>query len=391
MAAAARGSESSPARQPRVYLDHAATSTLRPAAREAWLAESERTGNPAAWHTSGRATRARLEDSREQIAAVLGARPDEVIFTSGGSESDTLGVLGAHRASPQRPVVVTSAVEHPAVSTIADRVPQVRVVGVAPDGVVDLPALSAALDDTVGVVSIQAVNSETGIAQPMEAVVECARRPGVSLHSDLVQGLARQWSFSASGLDLASVSAHKIGGPIGIGALLARREAHLAPTGLGAGQEREVRSGTQMVALAAGFAAAVGALAESREVELQRQSALRHRIERAVSGVPDVGINSGPDTVAHIVSVTVPGAGADELVVLLDTQGIDVSVGTACRAGVHRPSQVLLAMGRSIDAARSSIRISLGWNTTEADVDAFCAALPDVVERARAASAGAAT
>lgn len=369
----------------RTYLDHAATSALRPAAQQAWLAESRFTGNPAAWHTSGRRARARLEDCREEIAVLVGAQPEEVIFTSGGSESDSLAVLGAHRASPERPGVVISAVEHPAVATVADRVRQVRVVGVGSDGVVDLAALRAAVDDSVAVVSIQGVNSETGIAQPLDAVIESVSRPGVLMHSDLVQGLARPWGFSSSGLDLASISAHKIGGPVGIGALLARRESRLAPVGLGAGQERELRSGTQMVALAAGFAAALAELVEHRAAEQERYARLRARIEQTARGVPGVVVNAGPDTVAHIINLTVPGAGADALVVLMDSEGIDVSVGTACRAGVHRPSEVLVAMGRSLDEARSSIRISLGWSTTEADVDAWCGVFGTVVSRARAA------
>lgn len=388
MTATVPASEPGPAPQDRrIYLDHAATSPLRPAARQAWLVESERTGNPSAWHTSGRRAHARLEDAREEIAALLEARADEVIFTSGGSESDTLAVLGAHRADPARPGVVVSAVEHPAVGSVVNQVERVEVVGVGRDGVIDLTALARAVEERVGVVSVQAVNSETGIAQPLDEVVGRATRPGVVVHSDLVQGLSRPWSFASSGLDLASISAHKIGGPVGIGALLARREARLAPVGLGAGQEREVRSGTQMVALAAGFAAALADLVEHRDVELGKYARLRRRIEKAAGSVPDVVVNAGPDTYPHIINLTVPGAGADELVVLLDSQGFDVSVGTACRAGVHRPSEVLLAMGRTLAEARSSIRISLGWDTTEAEVDSWCAVLAQVVARARSAPA----
>lgn len=375
----------------RIHLDHAATSPLRPAARDAWLEYAALVGNPRSSHTSGRQARALLEDAREQIAACLAADPAEVVLTSGGSEANTIAVLGGWRARrAERPAVVTSTVEHPAVAQVVDHVPDVRLVGVDGAGALDRDALGAALDASVGVVSVQAVNSETGVSQDLAAVVEAGHAVGAWVHSDLVQGLrVSGWSFVDSGLDLASVSAHKLGGPLGVGVLLARREVPVAATGLGAGQEREVRSGTQTVALAASLAAALQQFVDGRDDEIARLGGFRRRIEDAAAAVDGVRVNRGAVTACGIVSLTVDGARADDLVVLFDQAGVDLSVGTACRAGVHQPSQVLLAMGRIQDEALSSIRVSMGWTTSDRDIEGFVGLLPEVVARARGArSAG---
>lgn len=364
----------------RCYLDHAATSPLRAEARAAMVAAMDVVGNPATLHTSGRAARARLEDARESIAADLGAHPTEVVFTSGGSEADSIAVLGAQGAPGGAAIV--SAIEHPGVRGALTRG------GIAwpvlPTGVLNL---AAAPGGPAAIVSVMAVNNETGVVQPVAAVVEHARRLSAWAHSDIVQAVGHvPFDFAASGLDLASVSAHKVGGPVGVGALLARREVKLAAIGLGGGQEREVRSGTQAVMLASGFAAALRAAVADIASATSRYRAWQTRILDACLALPDVtSVARGADTSPHITHVTFRGLRADDLLLLLDAAGIDASVGSACRAGVHRPSEVLLAMGYSDDDALASVRFSVGHSTTDAEIDHLIEALPSAVMQARAA------
>lgn len=375
----------------RRYLDHAASSPLLPAAREAMLAAWARTGNPSSVHAAGRAARALLEDARERLADVLGAHPTEVVFTSGGTESDNLAVLGASRrgAAEGRPLVACSAVEHPAVldaalSLGADRV---RLLDVDADGRVTASALDALAPGALGVVSVMWANNETGTLQPIASVVEAARRVGAFAHSDAVAALGHvPLDFAGSGLDALSLSAHKVGGPVGVGALVVRRDAPVAPIGFGGGQERRLRSGTVPVALAAGFAAAasvaVARVAEGRPYGVD----LRERLLTGLCEVPGVWANGGTDVSPGACHVTVSGCRADDLLLLLDAAGIDCSTGSACTAGVHQPSHVLLAMGRPDADAVGSLRFSFGWSSTDADVDAALAAFPDAVARARAAA-----
>ena len=237
-------------------------------------------------------------------------------------------------------------------------------------------------------VSVMWVNNETGTVQPLPAVIEAARRVGASVHSDAVQAVGHlPVSFADSGLDAMTVSAHKLGGPVGVGALVARREAPLSPVTRGGGQERRLRSGTVPVALAAGFAAAAVEAVASRTRESARLGALRGRLVAGVAALPDVRINGGDSVGPAILNATFAGARADDLLLLLDAAGVDASTGSACTAGVHQPSEVLLAMGRSDADASASLRFSLGWTSTDADVDAVVAALPEALARARAAAA----
>lgn len=372
----------------RHYLDHAATSPLRPAAREAMQRGWDMIGNPASQHAAGRRAHAALEDAREQLADAVGAHPTEVIFTSGGTEADNLVVLGgaAHGAASGRPRVAVSTVEHPAVFEAAGSLGERRVLlPVDADGVVT-PAALARLDASVAWASLMTVNNETGTRQPLDAFVAACRRAGVRAHSDAVQALGHlDVSFADSGLDAMTVSAHKVGGPVGVGALLARRDAPLGPVSRGGGQERALRSGTAPVALALGFAAAAAEAVARRAAEASRLRGLRDALIAGVAGIAGTQVNGGADVGPAIAHVTFDGVRADDLLLLLDAAGVDASTGSACTAGVHRPSEVLLAMGRGEAEAAASLRFSLGWTSTEADVAALLAALPDAVARARAA------
>lgn len=369
-----------------VYLDHAATSPLRPEALAAWTEAAGIVGNPSSLHRPGQRARAVLEEAREELADAVGAHPTEVVFTSGGSEADTIAVLGGWEARrAERPRCLVSAVEHPAVLGAVARGAEAIPVGA--DGVLDLSAAGRLLDDAVGLASVMAVNNETGIVQPVDEVVRLAARAGTWVHSDAVQALGHlPVDFSASGLDMMSLSAHKIGGPVGVGALLVRREVAPLPVGLGGRQEREVRSGTVPVALAASFARAASLAAAELTAEAPRLAALRDRIAAIAAGVGG-RLNSGPDGAPHIVNVTFDGVRADDLLFLLDQRGVHASVGSACRAGVHQPSEVLLAMGRTADEATQSVRFSLGRTSADGDVDLLAAALPEALARARAAAA----
>ncbi|GAB3704505.1 cysteine desulfurase family protein [Mariniluteicoccus flavus] len=379
----------------RAYLDHAASAPMVPEAIEAMTAVLGRGGNASSLHTSGRRARAVLEDARESLAADLDCDPAEVVFTSGGTEADNLAIQGAWLARPQgrvalRDRLVCSAVEHPAVAeTVAAlgmRGADARVVRVDGDGVVDLDDLRDALEVGTMIVSVMAVNNETGTRQPIAEIARLARESGAWCHADAVQALGHvPLSFRDSGLDLMSVSAHKVGGPIGIGALVAPRGIPLRAYGFGGGQERDLRSGTSAPALAAGFAAAVRRTVGSLEKESARMGGLRARIVSAVEAIDDTIVNGGRDCSPAIVNASFAGTRADDVLMLLDGQGIDCSTGSACTAGVHQPSEVLLAMGRTEEQARQSVRFSLGWSTADADVDRLVAALPRAVERARTA------
>jgi len=373
----------------RYYLDHAASAPLRASARAAMGEVFELVGNPSSLHTAGRRARARLESAREQLAAAIDAVPAEVVFTSGGTEADNLAVLGAVAAGPAsgRTRVAVARVEHPAVTgaarSLGDRA---HWLGVDDTGVVTSASL-AGLPPGLAVVSVQWVNQETGALQPVGEAVASARRAGALAHSDGVQALGHvPVSFADSGLDALSLSAHKVGGPVGIGALVVRRDAALAPVGFGGGQERRLRSGTVPVALAAGFAAAASEAVSALPGEAPRLAALRGRLVAGLRGLPGVRVN-GPERVSPaICHATFHGCRADDLLLLLDAAGFDCSTGSACTAGVHQPSEVLLAMGRSEADATSSLRVSFGPGTGADAVAALLGALPDAVARARAAA-----
>ncbi|WP_152188116.1 cysteine desulfurase family protein [Georgenia satyanarayanai] len=377
------------------YLDHAATTPVRPEVAARYAEELTRGGNPSSLHTVGRDARRRLEEAREELAAALGAEPAEVVFTSGGTEADNLAVKGAVYAHPSpRPRLLVSAVEHHAVLDAAGWLGErgladVTVLPVTGDGTVDLDATHAALDDgdAPALVSVMWANNETGVVQPVAGLVALAG--DVPVHSDAVQAVAHlPVDFAASGLAAMSVTGHKLGGPVGTGALVARRELALAPVHHGGGQERGVRSGTLDVAGARALALAVSLAVEDREAESARLAALRDRLVAGALAAVDGLRLTGADAprLPHVAHLTVEGADADSLLFGLDMAGVNASAGSACSAGVQEASFVLVAMGYPSELARSALRFSLGRTTTDADVAAVLAALPDVVARSRAAN-----
>ncbi len=391
-----------------VYLDHAATTPILPEAAAVMVAELGRVGNASSLHASGRAARRVVEESRETVARALGCRPGEVVFTSGGTESDNLAVKGLYwarrAADPRRVRILSTPVEHHAVLDplhwLAGEGAQVEHVPVDDLGRLDLEAFRRAVESdpaSVALVSVMWANNEVGTVQPVAEVAEIAHAHGIPVHTDAVQALGQlPVDFAASGVDALTVTGHKAGGPYGIGALVVRRE--LQPTALlhGGGQERDIRSGTIDPPAVAGFAVACD-LAVQRQPDLARRlTALRERLVEGVQReVPDAVLNGDPGTGADDeparrlpgnVHLAFPGCEGDSLLMLLDAHGIECSTGSACDAGVPQASHVLLAMGHDAEFARSSLRFSLGHTSTEDDVDAVVAVLAAAVERARGAA-----
>ena len=370
----------------RSYLDNAASTPLVPAAIDAVTAELARVGNASSLHASGRAARSRLEDAREQLAAAIGAHPTEVIFTAGGTEADNLALRGSWLARRnERNVVSPSTIEHPALIEAAGAMSsegaKISMIEVDDQGVARLDHL----DPNSAVASVMWVNNETGVINDPAPLVEAAHGVGAWAHSDAVQALGHlPVDFSASGLDLMTVSAHKIGGPVGIGALIARREAGLKAIQFGGGQEREVRSGTLPVALAAGFAVAAELAVARQQGEHERLRRLADRLLAGVANFPGVAVNPAQaETSPAIVNLAFDGCRADDLLLLLDAQGIDCSTGSACTAGVSQPSPVLLAMGRSRRVAGTSLRFSFGPGVTSLHIDHLLGVLPRALSQAR--------
>lgn len=385
---------------PRVYLDHAATTPMLPEAVEAMTAHLGRVGNPSSLHASGRDARRVVEESRERIAQALGCRPGEVVFTSGGTEADNLAIKGVHwarcAADPARTRILSTAVEHHAVLDplhwLAERGADVELLGVDQAGRLDLTAFVDSVEadpGSVSMISVMWANNEVGTLQPVSEVVEVARRHGIPVHTDAVQAVgAVPVDFGGSGVDALTLTGHKVGGPFGVGALLARRELDVTPLVHGGGQERDVRSGTIDAPAIAGFATAVEVSIKERELRAARLSALRDQlVRRVLAEVPDVQVSGqGAELLPGHAHLRFPGCEGDSLLMLLDAQGIECSTGSACNAGVPQASHVLLAMGCSEAEARSSLRFTLGHTSTEADIDRLVAAIGPAVERARAAS-----
>jgi cysteine desulfurase len=379
-----------------VYLDHAASTPMRPEAVAAMLPFlSEHPGNPSGAHAASRATKTALESSREVVAGALGARPDEVVFTGGGSEGDNLAVKGAAWAARARDAtldgVVTTGIEHKAVLGAAARLERdgFRVARIAATaaGVVDLDQLAAALDEHTAVVSVMLVNNETGVVQPLAEIREVVRTraPHAVLHTDAVQ--APQWiDLRTIDADLVAISGHKFGGPKGVGALVVRDGVALVPLVEGGGHERDLRAGTQNVAGIVALATALETTDRQRAEEIARIGALRQRLEGGLSAEIDGFAPNGDEArrVAGLLHAAIPGVEAETLLVALDQQGVYAASGSACSSGAIDPSHVLLAMGMPRDRALSSVRFSLGYATTPDDIDTALAVIPEVVEKLRA-------
>ncbi len=388
-----------------VYLDHAATTPVSAPALAALTDELGRGGNPSSLHSSGRRARQGVEDARETLAAAADAHPSEVIFTSGGTEADNLAVKGLYwsrrAADPRRVRILCSSIEHPAVQDAVEWLEHhenaiVSWLPVDAYGTVRVDAVRAELEAhgaSVALIALMWANNEVGTIQPVAEIAALAATYAVPVHSDAVQAFGSvPISFRTSGLATMAVSAHKIGGTVGVGALFVGRSVKLTPVQHGGGQERDIRSGTLDSPGIAAFAAAAQDSVAGLPGEAQRLADLRDRLIGAVhAAVPEAVLRGVPHPAAAgsrlpgNAHFTFPGCEGDSLLFLLDLAGIESSTGSACTAGVPRPSRVLLAMGLSEDEARGAQRFSLGHTSTDADVDALRAALPDAYQRARSA------
>jgi cysteine desulfurase len=386
-----------------VYLDHAATTPMLGEAIAAMTAELAELGNPSSLHNAGRRARRVVEESREQIAESYGARPSEVVFTSGGTEADNLAVKGLYwvrrSASPRRRKVLITAIEHHAVLDSAQwlashEAAEVRWLPVDRTGLLSPDTLRAAVapdPGAVAMISVMWANNEVGTIQPISELASVAHQHQIPFHTDAVQAAGQvPVNFAASGVDALTITGHKIGGPVGAGALLLGRGIEPVPVMHGGGQERDVRSGTLDAPAIAAFAVAAQIAVKRRDEEAVRLAALRDElIERVITAVPDAILNGappGPGRLPGNAHFSFPGCEGDALLMLLDAKGIACSTGSACTAGVAQPSHVLLAMGADEARARGSLRFSLGSTSTADDVAALGSVIGEVVERARRAN-----
>ena len=391
-----------------VYLDHAATTPMVPAAIEAMTRHLSDVGNPSSLHASGRRARRVVEEARETIALALNCRPGDVVFTSGGTEADNLALKGTfwsrREADPRRTRILSTSVEHHAVLDTAEYLveyedAELTLLEVDAFGRVHDDTLRAAIAEdpaSVALVSVMWANNEVGTVNPVKELAKTCAEQGIPFHTDAVQAIgAIPVDFTASGASALTLTGHKLGGPFGAGVLLLGRDVACTPVQHGGGQEREVRSGTLDVPAIVALAAAVRHAVDHREAEAERLAGLRDELVAAVRAiVPDVVLNGDPgqsdvdDAPSRLpgnVHFTFPGCAGDSLLMLLDARGIECSTGSACTAGIAQPSHVLLAMDVEPDLARSSLRFSLGHTSTRADVTALADAIGPVVERARSA------
>ncbi|HEV2373828.1 MAG TPA: cysteine desulfurase family protein [Streptosporangiaceae bacterium] len=385
-----------------VYLDHAATTPMLPEAIAAMTEELARAGNPSSLHNAGRRARRVVEESREQVAETFGARPSEVVFTSGGTEADNLAVKGLywarHAADQRRRRVLVTAVEHHAVIDSVEWLAghegaQACWLDVDSTGRLSPAVLREAVEAdpaSIALISVMWANNEVGTIQPVGELASVAREHGIPFHSDAVQAAGQvPVHFGDSGADALTITGHKIGGPVGAGALLLARGVQPVPVLHGGGQESDIRSGTLDTPAIRAFATAVAVVAKRRDEEAARLAALRDQLITSVlAAVPDAVLNGPPPGPARLPAnahFSFPGCEGDALLMLLDAKGIACSTGSACTAGVARPSHVLLAMGADEARARGSLRFSLGTTSTQADVEALGAVVAEVVERARRA------
>lgn len=385
-----------------MYLDHAATAPLRPGARAAWLEASDVLGNASSIHLAGQNARRLLEQSRETVAATLGCDPPEVVFTSGGTESVNLAIKGLWQERSGGDALVVPDGEHHATWETASWLARaagamLRPVPVDAHGAIDVRGFEEALSGAAAATAL-AANNESGTVNDIAALCDAAAAAGVPLHIDAVAAFGRiPLAFrtlrgdadGSGGLSALSVSAHKIGGPVGVGALVVARTARMSAQLHGGGQQRGLRAGTQDVAGAAAFAAAAAEAVAERESEARRLDALADRMLRGVlAAVPDARATTHPDR--HLpghLHLVIPGAPGETVLFLLDRSDVAVSVGSACQAGVAEPSHVALAMGLSDADSRCVLRVSMGRGSSEADVTTFLEVLPHAVAVARRAAA----
>ena len=377
-----------------IYLDHAATTPVRPEVVEAMAPFfGPRFGNPSSLHRWGREARAALDEARERVARCLGANPDEICFTSCGTEADNMAVIGGWRARRHegRTAVLTTPIEHKAVLAAAHEVAhqggEERMCAVTREGVVDTAAFAASLGDDVAIASVMWVNNEIGTVQPVPELAQLAKARGALFHTDAVQAFGKvAIDVKGTAIDVLSISGHKIGAPKGIGAIYMRRGTPVEPLLHGGSQDRGRRPGTENVAFIVGLARAAELAVEERQQEVQRLTGLRQQLEEALlERIPDAVIHGrgAPQRAPHVVNVSAPGTDSESMLMALDLQGIACSAGSACQAGSSSPSHVLAACGVPPELASAAIRLSLGSLTTEEHVRRVAEVFPKLVQRAR--------
>ena len=373
-----------------VYLDHAATTPIFDVAIDAMQLALRKVGNPSSLHTEGRSTRKDVEDAREVIAKAVGCLPSEVIFTGSGTEADNSAIKGLFWKSAKK-LIVISAIEHhavldPALWLVEHEGAELIEIPVNQSGTIDLNFLKdliAARGNEIALIAVMHSNNETGVIQPVGEVVKLAGE--IPVHTDAVQSFTKvALSYKDLGVTSMALSGHKVGGPHGIGALILRRAYEIPALLHGGGQEREIRSGTLNAPSIVAFAAAVA----SKSYAAAKVAMLREKFETGVmASVADAYINGvDAERLPGISNITFPGTQSDSLLLLMDSEKVSCSTGAACSAGVHRPSHVLLAMGHNEITAQSSLRFSLGANSTDEDVDFVLSVLPKVIARGRAAN-----
>jgi cysteine desulfurase len=372
----------------RIYLDHNATAPMLPAAREAMLPFLGPPANPSSAHREGARARAVMETARADVAALIGAAPGEIVFTSGATEANNLALRGARRGA-----IVAPATEHASVLETARTLGALTVVPVDGEGRVRPADVVAACGGDTTLVSVALANGEVGSVAPVAEIAAALTGQGVLFHSDAAQAAGRMSIYvGALGVDLLSLSSHKLGGPTGAGALVVRRGVGLDPCITGGPQERDRRAGTENVAALVGFGAAARAVRERLDAEIAHEAALVDRLwaglQARIPGLVRNGPADGP-RLPNTLSLGIPGCTGETLVVLLDVDGVAASVGSACAAGAAEPSHVLVAMGRDRETARSALRLSVGPTTTAADVDRVTDVLPRLVTQVRHAGAAA--
>ena len=378
-----------------IYLDHAATTPINAQALDALNEQIKKLGNASSVHNQGRAVRKDVEDARHKLSELIGSVPSEIIFTASGTEANNLALKGFYWKSGKK-LIVTSNFEHHAVLDPVEWLAnhqgaEVIYIPVKRDGYIDLDFLRKVVSERgneIAVISIMHSNNELGSIQPISQVVEIAG--DIPVHTDAVQSFGKvEFNFDSLGVSAATISAHKLGGPLGVAALVLKHGIDLAPLLHGGGQEREIRSGTINAPGIVAFARAAEIAISNREENFKKIRVLRDQLISGIKRVvPDAIINSPVDTaLPGVVNISIPGTESDALLLLLDSEGISASAGSACSAGVPRPSHVLVAMGIPEELADASLRISIGATNTSSEIDQVISVLPSVVERARNAFA----
>lgn len=378
-----------------IYLDHAATTPINRAALDKLNEQITKLGNASSVHNQGRAIRKDVEDARHKLSTIVGCAPSEIIFTGSGTEANNVAIKGFYWQRGKK-LIITSSFEHHAildpVEWLRDQQgAEVIYIPIKRDGFIDLNFLSDVITkrgSEVAVISIMHSNNELGSLQPIAEVAKIAGK--IPVHTDAVQSLGKvDFNFKELGVSAATISAHKVGGPLGVAALILKHGIDLAPLLHGGGQEREIRSGTLNAPGIVAFATAAEVAVRDIEINFKKIRSLRDRLISGLQKVlPDIVINSPSDpALPGVVNLSIPGTESDALLLLLDSEGISASAGSACSAGVPRPSHVLIAMGISEELAGASLRISIGASNTESEIDRVISIIPSVVERARNAFA----